>query len=664
MAVNVARGGRAIDTWQSPLSRRRWPVWVDVGVIVGAVAAFIAVSGWWLSEDVQVQASDDGLHTLLAFGIHAQLAAGNLTGWFTEFNTYPPLAHLVGALAVFVGGEHKDVAIMAANVVFVPIMAASSYGIGRLAYGRMAGILAALFSLCAPIFVSQMHMFMVDPAEAAMVAATIWALLACRNFERPGLSALAGGLFGLAMMTKSTSVIFVLGVLLVMVARGGWRNWHGWLTFVLVGGAISLPWYVYHLRELEFLVEGQGGVGAAPTSQAAPALFSRASLLWYLWAAVNFEWYLPLSLFLLGGVVSAAFHLWQQRSRAGAEAELLAALAISWIGLTMIRHKDVRFMLPALVLAAVLATGWLTRLPRRGRLVAMAALSLVLVVDFVGTATGLGSQVRVALPGASGESTVYARQLTLYSPDGYVRGGPVRESNLVALMRAMRRYGIENVTFDAGSTLANQLDFSTFGLEVDALEAGLPYATAYDPAALGPKQAFMLLHVPEVGDPPPCEWLSGDRGVYVELGDAFKPFAEYSFYCPWRKPAIYRRTSPLTLAQQIEVHPELSEPTRQRVLALLMGMHAHGVKMMTIERAGADREFFQPTGVERLAAMAEIPVPAGLEPTQLSAADAYLVRLRRPRAGVAPCLTFPDGSVLYAIRGTPEAKHPDYVCYR
>jgi 4-amino-4-deoxy-L-arabinose transferase-like glycosyltransferase len=90
---------------------------------------------WWLSQDTRVQDWDNGLHTLLAFGIHDQLAGGNLTGWFTEFNTYPPLVHLVGASGVFVGGKSPSSVIIASNLVFVPLLAASCYGVGRLAYG-------------------------------------------------------------------------------------------------------------------------------------------------------------------------------------------------------------------------------------------------------------------------------------------------------------------------------------------------------------------------------------------------------------------------------------------------------------------------------------------------------------------------------------------------
>src|SRR5436309_14474176 len=73
-------------------------------LVLFAVLGFIGTSAWWLSQDSRVQDWDNGLHTMAAFAIHNEIAAGHLTTPFTEFNTYPPLGHLIGALGVFVGG--------------------------------------------------------------------------------------------------------------------------------------------------------------------------------------------------------------------------------------------------------------------------------------------------------------------------------------------------------------------------------------------------------------------------------------------------------------------------------------------------------------------------------------------------------------------------------
>lgn len=108
---------------------------------------------------------------------------------------------------------------------FVPLLAVSCFGVGRLVYGSdLAGLLAALFALGTPMIISEFHEFLLDPQQAAIVAASVWAILACRGFERPGVAALAGILSGLAMLTKQTSIVFLAGPLAIVVARGGWRN--------------------------------------------------------------------------------------------------------------------------------------------------------------------------------------------------------------------------------------------------------------------------------------------------------------------------------------------------------------------------------------------------------------------------------------------------------
>ncbi len=626
------------------------------------VLAFIAGTVSWLTRDDRVQDWDNGYHTLLSFGIHDQLAAGNLTSWFTEFNTYPPLVHLIGAIGVFIAGKGPMSVIITSNVVFVPLMAASCYGIGRLAYGRRAGLLAGLLALGTPIFVSQMHEFMIDPPEAAMVAASVWAILASRRFQRVGVAAAAGGAVGLALMTKQTSVVFLVGLVAVAFIRGGWHNWRGLLTFVVIAAAISLPWYLYHRSQLGGLVEGQGGTGAALTAESSPSLFSRASLLWYFWAALNFQLLAPLLLFLIVGVVAALRSCAGRLKPENLSPELLAGLFVSWLGITLIRHKDVRFMEPSLVYVAVIATGWIALAGARVRIAATAVLGVVLAANFLAISVGIGSTVRIALPSAPADSGLYTRQLTLYSPEGYVRGAPEQDGNILALMRGLKRAGITSITFDAASTDVGEFD--TYGLEVRAIQAGLKPTPVYDPTALGPHDAFMLRHFPEPGDAPPCQRLLDGSGVYVELGNPVKPFETYTLICPGRRPEIYHRIAPLSLGTLIQMHPEITGPTRTMLLDVLLALRQEGVQALQFDRASADTLFFQPVGLEHLAAYEQLPVPPGLSPRQLTAGDAYLLRQPITPDGPKPCGRFPDGTGLFVIRGDPTVADPHYQCPR
>ena len=157
-----------------------------------ATLAFLGVSVWWLTQETRTLDFDSAMHTLYAFTVHDEIAAGQWTAVFNEWNTYPPLGHVIGAIGVFMGGHSTFAVMLALNLVFVPLLAASCYGVGRLVAGPLAGLLAAIFALGTPMIVSEAHEVYLDPTQAAFVAAAVWGILASERFERWGIAALAG----------------------------------------------------------------------------------------------------------------------------------------------------------------------------------------------------------------------------------------------------------------------------------------------------------------------------------------------------------------------------------------------------------------------------------------------------------------------------------------
>jgi hypothetical protein len=639
----------------------------ELRLLVGVVVGFLAITVWWLTQENRVQDWDNGLHTVDAFLIHKELAAGHITTPFTEFNTYPPLGHLIGALGVFIGGFSPATVILASNIVFVPLLAAGCFGVGREVYGSdRAGLLAALFALGTPMIVSEFHEFILDPQQAALIAVSVWAILASRRFERPGVAALAGVLSGLAMLTKQTSVIFLAGPLAVAVLRGGWRNWPGIIAFAGAFAVIAGPWYAYHRQELNGLVSvhdsGAGSSAADAAGGFFPQRLSRKSFGWYFWSTVNIQVLAPLALAVLVGTVLAIRDCLRDRSRTNLRPELLGGLFVSWLGMTLITHKDPRYSLPALVYMAALGTGWIAG-ASRGRRLLQAILVAIVAINVIAVSTGLGSALRLTLPGAPRIDTGLAeRHLTVYSPEGWLRGGPEHDGNVLALMRGLKRLGARTVTFDAASS--DDIDFNTSGLQVLAIEAGLQPTWIYNPAGLGPHDAFLLRHVPQPGDPRPCQRLKDGSGVYVVLGNPVIPFELYTFVCPGRRPLFYKRTAPLSLDTQIQLHPDISGPSRTLLLGVMLALHRQGVRTLGFDRASADKSFFQPTGLERLAAVAQLPVPAGLTPQQLTQSDAFLLRKPIEPGGPRPCGRFPDSTGLFVVLGDPTAAHPRYDCPR
>ncbi|MGH2916589.1 MAG: ArnT family glycosyltransferase [Solirubrobacteraceae bacterium] len=517
---------------------------VEARWLCGAVVVFVLVSLWWLTQDDRVPDFDSGLHMTSAMADHFYLATGHLSEPWTNYNSYPPLVALVGAASIFLFGVHPMALIMTSNVVFVPLLALGCYGTGRIVAGPRAGLLAGLLALGTPMFVSMMHEYDLDPPQAAMVAVTVWAILASRRFERIWISALAGWLFGLALLTKETSVVFVAGLLAVVLVRGGWRQWRGLLAFAFVLETTAGPWYTYHATQIlgSFTSLGQ----LAPSPVQAPPRLSTANLGWYFWNLLNEQ---TLSIFGALFFIGVALAIWRcLRHRVRADnvyPELLLGALVSYLAMTYLTHKDPRYTLPGLVYVAVLGASWIVALRRpmirRALSTGVAVLSAIYLA---GMSFGIGGTVQIALPGAQ-TTIIYPWHLTLYETAGWVRGGPVTDGHVLALFRGLRAMGIREVDLYTGN---NEIDFNSNGIGALAAASGIYVAPV--PLPPGPWSAYVFVHTPRPGDPPACQTLNDGEGIYVaadnfqglDPGTLTDPHASapLTFICPGRGPLAFR----------------------------------------------------------------------------------------------------------------------------
>jgi hypothetical protein len=638
------------------------PWWVAAAVLFSLI-----VTVWWLTQDNRVPDFDEGHHLLFAFAVRNDLLNGHLSTPFTEFNEYPPLVHLVGAIGMLIGGGvHESAVLLAQSFFFVPILAAGCYAAGSAAYGPRAGLLAALFALCTPMWVSEMHEYYVDPGEAAMVAASVGALLYSRRFERVWIAALAGFCCSLGMLSKQTFVLFVVGVIAVMILRGGWRRWRGLIAFLAGGAPLTLPWYIYHYDQLSSLTLGATAAvsiasgNATAGSGITPSRWSAQNFDWYLWNLINHQLLAPLTLFFLIGTALALWQFARHRDKDDLTPELVVGGLVGYLGITYIALKDPRYSLPALVYIAVLATGWLVRLPRRARPWLTAALGVALAVTFAMVSFGWGSTVSTTFPGAPSPSVDGARVVTWFSPDGFLHGGPVHDGDVLGLMRGLKRMGFHYIDFDGGS--ANIPDFSQNGLDALSVEAGLPEPPG-GLSQLGPHDVFMLRHFPAPGDPPPCQRLLDGSGVYVEVGDPLSaPFEEYKLVCPGRTPAFYHRTAPLTE----DITGVITGAPRAPLLKLFRALERSGVRTVQYDASMKayykGNQYMDNVGLQKLAASAGVQTgaynPAGNGPHEGFLLDHV------PAAGDAPpCVRLPDGSGVYVVLGSALVPFPDYTFY-
>ncbi|HUN79558.1 MAG TPA: glycosyltransferase family 39 protein [Solirubrobacteraceae bacterium] len=529
----AAPAARAWAVVRAALARPGGDAW---GAILVA-AAFIGLTCWWLTQDRSIPVYDAGDHLQDALLFHDMLASGNLLGPLSFVSIYPPLAVTVGAIAALVGGVGVAPPIVGENLVFVPLLALGCYRTGRLLFDSRAGLLAVVFALGSPLLIAQLHVFMLDAPETAMVAVSIWLLLECDRFSRPGMCAWAGLAVGAGTLVKVQYPPFVIGIVLMALLRGGWRNWRGLGIFAAVAAVIVAPWYLDHLAELSEFVHVAGPHAGVPAGDTPPT-FSLANFAWYFWNILNSQFLAPLFALIVGGTIWMALTLWRTRggARHAPRLDFFVGAVVAWLLVTAPPSHDVRYAMPLIPYLAVIATGWIVYLPRPARLLATALVVLGVLANTAGTTFGLGGvvQLELAHPLPAGEEA--ADSIVVYSNQALLVAGPRRDGDVPGLLVALRRDGVGTVSW--GETQSAAPDFSAEGLIPLAHIAGLRGVTTRTPEFARSAAIATLLHGP-VGahSPPACTRLSDGTGVWVVRYD---PAAgRLALYCPDRSPAYY-----------------------------------------------------------------------------------------------------------------------------
>lgn len=509
-------------------------------VAIGATFLFIALSLWWLLGDRAMPYGDAGFHITTALEFHDAVAGGHWTEPFTwHGDVYPPFTPFVGALGLFFS---RTVAapILAENLVFVPLLAVACYRVARRGYGPLAGCLAVVFALGAPMIAEQFHVLMLDAPLTALVAGTVWLVLESERFERVPIAAAAGVLAGVGLLAKQTFPLYVAGFIAIVLVRDrGWRNARGIGVFLLAAAVIAGPWYVHHAAQLHRSVLDAGTeINVPPLAK--PPLFSTACLGWYFWALANGVLFTPLLAFAVVGVGTTGVVAVRRRGGRDVTVELLGGLLLALAAITAMPHKDVRYAMPLLVFLAVLGTGWIVRLRPVLRALAIAALVAAVTASTMGATFGVGSPHSGLLPGnwhaPLGQGVMPLNRFTFYTNHNYMVSGPRRGGDLLGLFRELRAAGVRKVGI-SGAATQEDIDFNPNGLRLFLRLARLGLPGGASPSQLGPRLAT-LIHGGAFGTARPCVRLpGGDGGIWIRLGD---PSARgVRDFCPRFTPRFY-----------------------------------------------------------------------------------------------------------------------------
>jgi hypothetical protein len=433
-------------------------------MLVGAIfAALIAVAAVWLTLDRRPPEWDHANHLERAVACAGDLARGDLRAILARSSFYPPLVLCAAGLAYRLAPS--DVATAQTVVLaFLALGMGAVYVLARGFAGAAAGVVAALVFGTAPFVVFSSLRFQLDLPLASMVALTLVVLARIDAFEPRGRSVVAGIVLGLGMLTKPPFAAYVLAPLVLTAARIRSRRAVANLTLaLLIGGALSLPWYGPRLLGLAPQIASRSFKQAAESGHPDP-LTAAALTLYPRWFHTQFG-LVAVLLFVLGLGVAARRRHWL----------LLTAVVPAFGVVELLQNKNLRYTLPLLPVAAVLAGIGAGALPARPRAAVRVLLLVAGVVQVSATAFGVP---HVSLP-------VLDAPFVIETPPMRTDW---RQREILALLARDSRGASATV-----SVVPNDNFFSVSNFRYYALRDGLPlkFARAWEGEPVG--IAYMVL---------------------------------------------------------------------------------------------------------------------------------------------------------------------------
>ncbi|MGD2206199.1 MAG: glycosyltransferase family 39 protein, partial [Anaerolineae bacterium] len=158
-------------------------------VLILGLVAFHAVNNWiWLTKNVVIPGWDRPAHLGRSLAYYGALTPLSWQGLFeatVKDPIRPPLFFASATPLYWTFGTSIDVAIMV-NIAFWLVLLASIYGLGAFIGGRQLGIWGAVLTALVPLLYAMSRSFYIEFALAALVALSLYLLLASKGFQQRG----------------------------------------------------------------------------------------------------------------------------------------------------------------------------------------------------------------------------------------------------------------------------------------------------------------------------------------------------------------------------------------------------------------------------------------------------------------------------------------------
>lgn len=344
----------------------------------------------WLKIDTFPLVWDSARHYLVSLSYFEVLShpSINILQEIADVDTaYPPLAKIAVMPIYAIFGRRPDTAVLAMNSIFLFIIIFSVYFLGRRLYNKNAGILASFIITMYPVVFGQSRWFMLDLSLVAMVSLGIYLLLLTDSFRNRKYSILFGIVSGLGMLAKFTYPIFVMGPLIYILRTEskfiGKQHIINILYSVIFCCLISSVWYVPNTgRFLEQVIYNADDWGELHNL---PGIFTMESALYYI---INSLDVLSFMSFLL--LIVATLYLLKLKSNR--VSFLILWIIVPFIIFSLIRTKDLRFIMPSLPAVALISAIGLERInPERIKIILISLIVILASLQYFAISYGIDS---------------------------------------------------------------------------------------------------------------------------------------------------------------------------------------------------------------------------------------------------------------------------------
>lgn len=360
-------------------------------LLTGLFGALALVVGMWVAFDQRPPIWDHANHLERAAKCGQILSARGLAGVreILEMSTfYPPVVTCSAGLLYFI---FPIAALTSQSVMlaFLALALLSLFLLGRLLFDAPTGLLAALIFGAAPFVVYSATNFQLDLPLAAAVILSLLVLVQTEAFARRSWSIAMGVTLAFGMLIKPPFAAYLLPPLVLVAwqalrATGRWERLFNLAVALVLGGALSLPWY--GIRVFGFPIQVMNRAFKQAAESGYPEVLTLFSLTFY-----------PRTLVYIFGLLAAPLFAWGLVALAReyrARGLLWSATLVPFAVVLLIQNKNFRYVLPILPVAALIAAVGLKGFAPPWRRALSVAIVCVSVGQVSATAFGIPSLPR------------------------------------------------------------------------------------------------------------------------------------------------------------------------------------------------------------------------------------------------------------------------------